>query len=120
MRGCARTAAGDADGGGVSLGARTGQQAEPGRRSDRPAGERDQHGRQHAGVGRGQEKATATIPIVFGVGADPVELSFVASLNQPDGNVTGITSLNAEVTTKRLGVLRERRVVLRLSIPRRC
>jgi putative ABC transport system substrate-binding protein len=51
--------------------------------------------------------ATASIPIVIGVGADPVSLGLVASLSRPDGNVTGITSLNAELVAKRLGLFRD-------------
>lgn len=51
--------------------------------------------------------ATSSIPIVFAVGTDPVALGLITSLSRPGGNATGVTSLNAELAAKRLGLFRD-------------
>jgi ABC-type uncharacterized transport system substrate-binding protein len=51
--------------------------------------------------------ATPTIPIVFAVAGDPIQLGVVTNLNRPSANVTGVSFFSTTVTSKRLGILRE-------------
>jgi len=51
--------------------------------------------------------ATASIPIVFNVGEDPVRAGLIASLSRPGGNLTGVTSLLGGLSTKQLGLLQQ-------------
>src|SRR5262249_7426183 len=53
------------------------------------------------------KSATSTVPIVFSVPIDPVQLGLVASVNRPGGNLTGVNVLSSEVATKGLEVLHE-------------
>src|SRR6516225_5809567 len=51
--------------------------------------------------------ASTKIPVVFGTGGDPVRDGFVASLNRPGGNITGVSFILAELGAKQLGLLHE-------------
>ena len=53
------------------------------------------------------KKATATIPIVFTSGADPIESGLIASLSRPGGNLTGVSFIAAEIAVKRLELTRD-------------
>ena len=51
--------------------------------------------------------ATATIPIVFNAGVDPIKAGLISSFNRPGGNITGVNTQSAGLEPKRLGLLRE-------------
>ena len=51
--------------------------------------------------------ATSTIPIVFWIGSDPIELGIVANMNRPEGNLTGVTTLNHKLVAKRVELVYE-------------
>ena len=51
--------------------------------------------------------ATSTIPIVFWIGSDPIELGIVANMNRPEGNLTGVTTLNHKLVAKRVELMHE-------------
>src|SRR5438874_11728890 len=53
------------------------------------------------------KRATSTIPIVFGLGSDPISVGLVESWNRPGGNATGVTLLTRLMEPKRLGLLRD-------------
>ncbi len=57
-------------------------------------------------VGANAKKATSTIPVVFGAGADPVLTGLVSNFSRPEGNLTGITLWAGELDSKRLDLLR--------------
>jgi putative ABC transport system substrate-binding protein len=53
------------------------------------------------------KRATTTVPVLFFIAGDPVAVGLVASLARPGGNMTGVTTLSAEVGSKRLDLMRE-------------
>src|SRR5262249_11761181 len=71
-----------------------------------PSGGAD-HRRRRALPALAAKRATSTIPIVFGIGGDPVALGVVESFSRPGGNATGVTLLTSLMEPKRLGLLRD-------------
>jgi putative ABC transport system substrate-binding protein len=54
-----------------------------------------------------ERAATSTIPIIFWIGTDPIELGIVANMNRPEGNLTGVTTLNHKLVAKRVELMHE-------------
>ena len=53
------------------------------------------------------KEATATIPIVFTIGNDPVKAGLIAALNKPGANITGVTTMNAQLGSKWVGLMHD-------------
>ena len=86
----------------ISLGARRlSPAAKAGHGTRRPTGGRAPRGRRRC-LSLGCESGDLDIPVVIGTGSDPVEAGFVASLNRPSGNVTGVSVLANQMEPKRL------------------
>ena len=79
----------------------------PVRRSGQPKSRRTRGDQSGTPAALAAKAATATIPIVFAIGGDPIAPGLVTSLSRPGGNVTGVSFYSSPVVTKRLDLARE-------------